>query len=521
MTVTGEGATLKRWILAGLTILAIVFTTLQLLSSWNQPQFQSRLELYQTNLLLRASEWQGPPGEEANLSTTRRAIVGADPIQAATKQYQEARQSNQESLDKIRTRLASSNPDEENAQLQASVQKLARLTAELDLNLGVLQAHQGQTQAALETWKQLQQSDQANPLSSLPQTAQVLSGLWRNPPQLLPDAETSLQTDLSGWFRDQALERLFQLQQRQDVLQALHATEQQAAEQAFIKLGLVSLLPGLGLLIGGGLLIFWLGGWLLWLIRGRQPLPVEKQLTVWQVPWDWEVMVQGLVIGFFFVGQFLIGQFLLPLGLGLLKITPTSLDNRGQAGLILLSYLMLAVGGGLVIYLSLKPFFPLPEGWFRFRLDREGLFWGVAGYCVAWPVVLGVSQVNQLIWQGQGGSNPILPIALEGKDPTAIAIFFITASLAAPIFEEILFRGFLLPSLTRYLPVWGAIAASGLLFAVAHLSLSEILPLTALGMVLGYVYVRSRNLLACMLLHSLWNGGTLLSLFILGGSSGV
>jgi uncharacterized protein len=92
----------------------------------------------------------------------------------------------------------------------------------------------------------------------------------------------------------------------------------------------------------------------------------------------------------------------------------------------------------------------------------------------------------------------------------------ITAAVAAPIFEELLFRGFLLPSLTRYMPVWGAIALSALIFATAHLSFSEILPLTVLGSMLGFVYTRSRNLLAPMLLHSLWNSVTMLGLFLLG-----
>ncbi|MGL6139042.1 MAG: CPBP family intramembrane glutamate endopeptidase, partial [Planktothrix sp.] len=49
----------KRWILAILTLLAISFLGLSLLNSWTQPQIQSRLELYQTNLLLHASQWQG------------------------------------------------------------------------------------------------------------------------------------------------------------------------------------------------------------------------------------------------------------------------------------------------------------------------------------------------------------------------------------------------------------------------------------------------------------------------------
>ncbi|NJL42942.1 MAG: CPBP family intramembrane metalloprotease [Pseudanabaena sp. SU_2_4] len=46
------------------------------------------------------------------------------------------------------------------------------------------------------------------------------------------------------------------------------------------------------------------------------------------------------------------------------------------------------------------------------------------------------------------------------------------------------------------------------MFALAHLNLADILPLTVLGMVLGFVYMRSGNLLAPMLLHGLWNSGS-------------
>ncbi|MEB3160974.1 MAG: CPBP family intramembrane glutamic endopeptidase, partial [Synechocystis sp.] len=108
--------------------------------------------------------------------------------------------------------------------------------------------------------------------------------------------------------------------------------------------------------------------------------------------------------------------------------------------------------------------------------------------------------------------------ALESQNWLVLGIFFFTAAVLAPFFEELIFRGFLLPSLTRYFPVWLAILASSLLFAIAHLNLSEVLPLLVLGCVLGVVYSRSRNLLASMTLHSLWNSGTLISLFILGSS---
>ena len=156
-----------------------------------------------------------------------------------------------------------------------------------------------------------------------------------------------------------------------------------------------------------------------------------------------------------------------------------------------------------VLYLSIKSYFPLPADWFKFNWKSNWILWGVGGYLVATPIVIVVSLLNEQIWKGQGGSNPILQIILEGKSSIALLLFFLTAAVAAPLFEEFLFRGFLLPSLTRYLPTWGAIGVSALVFGVAHLSLSEIVPLTTLGIILGIVYVRTRNLLAPMLLHSL------------------
>jgi hypothetical protein len=46
-----------------------------------------------------------------------------------------------------------------------------------------------------------------------------------------------------------------------------------------------------------------------------------------------------------------------------------------------------------------------------------------------------------------------------------------------------------------------------------------VLPLMTLGIILGFIYSRSRNLLAPILLHSLWNSATMISLFILGSSA--
>ncbi len=536
--------TIKRIILSVLTVLAILLAGVSLWESWQQPQIESRLELYQTNLLLQASQWQPQDNGDANLSSARNTLVGDKPLEAATEQYQAARESAIKNLLKAQAQLkelrsqppstpATPKPQTQIAPttdtsrlrqqqiLQQSINQLEKLIAQLDLRLGILQAQQGKTDVALKTWERVGQGsrgDQNSPAPSpqppapnLIETANVLIGLWSDPARLLPDAQQIIQASLDGWFRDRSLSRLYQLQQRQNALEELEATEQAAAQQALLKLAIIGSIPALAGFTGIGLIIFLLSGRLR---KGKESLLAQNEDTPWSTPWTGETVWQVFIVGFF-----LMGQLLIPLALTFLNVKPTAGNVRLQAFYVLVNYLLLAAGGLGVLYLSIKPFFPLPKDWFRLNLRGYWWLWGLGGYCVALPLVVLVSIINQQLWQGQGGSNPLLSLALESQDQVALGIFFFTASIAAPFFEEFLFRGFLLPSLTRYLPVWGAIVISSLLFAIAHLSLSEILPLTVLGMVLGVVYTRSRNLLSSMLLHSLWNSGTLLSLFILGSSS--
>lgn len=522
--------TIKRLILILLTILAIAKVFFSLGESFAQPQIQSRLELYQTNFLLHASELQpdnlnlGDRAIGEDFQNARKALIGSDPYLTAQKQYREAlkvaqttRTNFQTQLQKIDTAVSSNTESVASAeslvsqqeQLQKAIAETDNFIDELNLKLGVLAVEKGETQEALSIWDALiSKSSEQKTSKEIDRTANILKNLWSEPPKLLPDAEPLIEKNLNGWFRYRAIEQLYQLQQRQESLSSLQAGEQSIAIQAILKLALIGAIPVIGGIIGIGLLIFSLVQFLL--KRDRSLLATNSGVT-WETPWDAEIVWQVIIVGFFFIGQ-----FLLPLLFEFSGFNPINLSLRLKAVYVLVSYLLMAFGGLLVLYFSIKPFFPLTKEWFRFQLLNNWIFWSIGGYLVAIPLVVLVSLINQQLWQGQGGSNPILYLALQANDRVVLAIFFFTASIAAPIFEELIFRGFLLPSLTRYFPVWGSIVLSSLIFAIAHLSLSEVLPLTTLGMILGFIYTRSRNLLAPMLLHSLWNSGTLLSLFVLG-----
>lgn len=524
--------TLKRIILILLTLVAILVSGDSLISSWKQPQFQSELELYQTNIVLLATEWQPSNEDEENLQTLKTAILGAKPLAGALKQYQEARTSATTNLEKTKNQIAQlrsqstdivatlqpeseiapqSNPSLllQQKQLEETSNKLQNLIANLDLQIGILQTRQGKSDTAIKTWQQLQGNTNIN--QNVSNTSQVLIGLWRESPRVWEDAESLIKVNLKGWFRNSALERKYQIQQDTDSLNNLKILGQQSATEALLKLAAIATLPALGGFIGLLLLIFTFAQWI---IKKDRALLARNSTVSWTTPWNAETILQVFVVGFF-----LMGQLIVPLVLQILPIPRPAPDVRIQALYVLLSYILVASGSLLVLYLSIKQFFPLPKDWFSFRWRDGWLLWGIGGYCAVIPIFIVVSLINQQLWQGQGGSNPLLQIVLESQDNIALLIFFSTAAIAAPLFEEFLFRGFLLPSLTRYLPVWGSILVSSFLFAAVHLSLSEVIPLTVLGIVLGVVYSRSRNLLAPMLLHSLWNSGTLLSLFILGSST--
>lgn len=498
---------IKRIALIIITVLVGIVMGQSLINSWSEPQVASRLQLYQSDLLLQSSSWSGQELPADQRQTIREGLLGQNPVESALEQYQKVRESAVKSLEQLQPH-STAEPLNEGKPMPRNrlAQEQQTLLHELDLRIGLLQAQQGETDTAIQTWQRVSESDTAN--APKLGAAHDLIRLWRDATVPL-QAEIHFQQALEGWFRYRALEKLYQLSGDEQQLAAMLAEEQTQARSQIVKLAAVATLPGIGAILGVLLLVALL------LQRLTQPdaILARNAGAGWDIPWGGETIWQVLVVGFFFVGQ-----ILLPLLLGLIGVNFSGLTSRARALYSLIYYVLMASGGIAILYWSIRNYRPLPAGLFQFKVRGSWILWGLGGYLVALPLMLGVALINQQIWQGQGGSNPLLQTVLQEQDPISLLIFLFTAAVAAPLFEELLFRGFLLPSLTKYMPVWGAILLSSLIFASAHLSLSEVLPLMVLGSILGFVYTRSRNLLAPMLLHSAWNSATMVGLFILGSS---
>jgi hypothetical protein len=76
----------------------------------------------------------------------------------------------------------------------------------------------------------------------------------------------------------------------------------------------------------------------------------------------------------------------------------------------------------------------------------------------------------------------------------------------APIVEELIFRGVIFSGFQRIYPAYLAIFFSALLFGLFHLNPWQLGPTFLLGLLLGYVRLRTGSLLATIFTHALHNG---------------
>lgn len=150
--------TLKRLVLTGLTLFVLFLVGSSLVGSWSEPQITSRLQLYQTDLLLQASEFQ-PEESRASADSTRAAILGKDPIATSLEQYQDVRQTAQAELDQFQSRFdqhtavdapapefpTSSTAPSKQGQLRTAIRQQQALIDQLDLRIGILQVEQGKS----------------------------------------------------------------------------------------------------------------------------------------------------------------------------------------------------------------------------------------------------------------------------------------------------------------------------------------------------------------------------------------
>ncbi len=142
---------------------------------------------------------------------------------------------------------------------------------------------------------------------------------------------------------------------------------------------------------------------------------------------------------------------------------------------------------------------------------------GLLTALVAMPIVYGQAIVVERAWKWiDPSAQPPLHatlIALRDSEWGAWGTvqLCVAAGVLAPLAEELFFRGLLLGALWSTTGrAWLSILLSAAIFGAVHFAVPQsVLPLMTMGVVFGFVRLRTRSLAACVIAHAAFNGYTL------------
>jgi len=150
--------------------------------------------------------------------------------------------------------------------------------------------------------------------------------------------------------------------------------------------------------------------------------------------------------------------------------------------------------------------------WFQMSLRKcNWLWWTIGGYFVSSWLFNIADTMNRYILPAQVLQDAAESVVTqlvqpEHNDLWASAIGYIAPCVTAPVWEELLYRGFLLAGLTAWTGSWHfSCILQAILFSAHHMSVTAALPLAVLGYTWAVLYTHSQNLWTVIAVHAMWN----------------
>jgi len=229
----------------------------------------------------------------------------------------------------------------------------------------------------------------------------------------------------------------------------------------------------------------------------RQPVDWGSRVNMMENrPWTW---VEGL-------GVAAIAGILISVTMGVAML----LNHPRESTLVILQSVLVDLTGILAIAVVVRR---RGGGWANaFGMTANPLRHikpGLSFYLAMMPLVLFASLVYQGILYSQGYTPGLQDIALllSGDHPFWLRFYMaVLAMVIAPVFEECLFRGIMLPVMIRGLGMGAGIFATSFVFAAIHFHLPSLVPLIVVASGFSLAYLYSGSLWVPIIMHGTFNG---------------
>lgn len=133
-------------------------------------------------------------------------------------------------------------------------------------------------------------------------------------------------------------------------------------------------------------------------------------------------------------------------------------------------------------------------------------YWGPI---VGWTIALVVGSIGLLIIMsllGVGSENSKTESIRTQMTVMHIIIAWVSAGVISPIYEEILYRGFLYRWFRSKYGVRTGMIISSFIFMIVHIPTYNVLPVTFIsGLLFAWTYERTKSVVPSMIIHSVFN----------------
>ena len=186
-------------------------------------------------------------------------------------------------------------------------------------------------------------------------------------------------------------------------------------------------------------------------------------------------------------------------------------ENQAMLIHLVMQTLVFYVGGLVLIVSAMKS---RGISWRRAFLSERHQFadsvrQGVVFCLAALPpaILLGWLYTQMLVFLGfDPQPQAVITLLAEPGQPLWFQVYFILmAVVAAPVVEELLFRGVLLSAVSKHMGLALSVLSVSLLFALMHCNVKSIVPLFIMALAFSLGYVCSGRIVTAMVMHACFN----------------
>ena len=186
----------------------------------------------------------------------------------------------------------------------------------------------------------------------------------------------------------------------------------------------------------------------------------------------------------------------------------------GQNTILLSLSLIVNIATCLYVFYIIRIGYGLPVASLGFTVHnwKRDVKIGLKHYLIVLPIIILAGFVVDFVLRIFGiepEQQDIISKILNEDSLGVLTFMFFFGMLAAPVVEELLFRGFLQSAVKTTFGKLKAILISGFLFALVHLNAHVFLQIFILGLLLAYIFEKTGSLIAPITVHICHNTATL------------